>query len=482
MSVPTTRPAGTHEPGKLWGGRFAAPSSSALEDLSRSPADNFRMVRYDAVGSKAHAGELVRAGILTDDERATIEAALDDIVARHEAGELRQLPSDEDVHGYLERLLVAELGVLGGKLRAGRSRNDQAANELRLYLRDAAAELATGVTGLIEALLARAEETRSVPAPGFTHLQPAQPITFAHQLLAHAAALSRDVERLRHAWRSSALSPLGGAALAGNPLNRDPYAAALEQGFEGLVVNSIDGVSSRDHVVDFLFATAMTATDVSRLAEELCLWASVQFGWVGLDDAWSTGSSIMPQKKNPDIAELARGKGARLIANLTGMLAVLKGLPFAYNRDLGEDKHFVFDSTDTLMLVLPAVTGMVRTFVVRSEVIAAQAAAGFTLATELADWLAEQGVPFSEAHDVAGRAVQYCEQHGLVLEQLTLEDAAAIDHRLTPTALERLSVESALGRRSGPGGTAPANVAVQVAQIRQHIAESLNGFAPGTTA
>ena len=476
MSVPTTRPASTHEPGKLWGGRFARPSATALEDLSRSPADNFRMVRYDAIGSKAHAGELVRAGILTESERTTIESALDDIVARHEAGDLRQTSSDEDVHGYLERLLVAELGDLGGKLRAGRSRNDQTANELRLYLRDASAQLAVEVVALIEALIRRAEETGAVPAPGFTHLQPAQPITFGHQLLAHAAALSRDVERLRHAWRSSALSPLGGAALAGNPLSRDPLEAAREQGFEGLSVNSIDGVSSRDHVADFLFAAAMTATDVSRLAEELCLWASAQFGWIGLDDAWSTGSSIMPQKKNPDVAELARGKGARLIANLTGMLSVLKGLPFAYNRDLGEDKHFAFDSADTLDLVLPAMTGMVETLTVRAETMAAQATAGFTLATELADWLAEQGVPFSEAHDVAGRAVQYCEHHGLVLEQLTLDDAIAIDERLTQSALERLSVESALARHSGPGGTAPANVAAQVERIRRSVAESLNGF------
>ena len=317
MTLPSTSTAGDHEAGKLWGGRFAAASSSALEDLSRSPRDYFRMVRYDVIGSKAHAGELVRAGILSEEERDTITATLDDLVARHESGAIGPQPFDEDVHGYLERLLIAELGPLGGKLRAGRSRNDQTANELRLYLRETAAQLAGQVADLVETLIERGEETSGVAAPGFTHLQPAQPITFGHQLLAHAAALSRDITRFRHAWQSSANSPLGAAALAGNPLSRDPLAAAHEQGFAGLTANSIDGVSSRDHVVDFLFAAAMTATDISRLAEEMCLWSTIQFGWVGLDDAWSTGSSIMPQKKNPDIAELARGKGARLTANLT---------------------------------------------------------------------------------------------------------------------------------------------------------------------
>ena len=477
MSVAQAQDAGHHEAGKLWGGRFSAPSAKALEDISRCPPEYYRMVRFDVIGSKAHAGELVRAGLLSEGERNTISNTLDSIVADHESGTVRPTAEDEDVHGYLERVLVERLGALGGKLRAGRSRNDQTANELRLYLRAAAARLAVGAAELVEALIRRAEENRDVAAPGFTHLQPAQPITFGHQLLAHASAISRNVQRLRNAWESSSLSPLGAAALAGNPLSHEPLTAAREQGFSGLVVNSIDGVSSRDHVADFLYATAMLATDISRLSEELCLWSSAQFGWIGLHDSWSTGSSIMPQKKNPDIAELSRGKAARLNANLSGMLGVLKGLPFAYNRDLAEDKHFTFDSTDTLELVLPAITGMVQTFTVRVDTMRRQAVQGFTLATELADWLAEQGIPFSQAHDVAGEVVHFCEAEGIGLEDLSLGQAHAIDARITEEALGRLSIESALARRSGPGGTAPSNIDPQASALRGALASTLAGFA-----
>ncbi len=475
----TTKPldeTGSHSAGKLWGGRFASKADLALENLSRSPKDYFRMVPYDVIGSKAHAGELVRRGLLTQEERTVIEATLDEMVSDYLAG--REVPNegDEDVHGFLERVLVERLGPVGGKLRAGRSRNDQTANELRLYLRAAATFLAQETGQLIEELLTRALESKEVVAPGFTHLQPAQPIVFGHQLLAHAFALTRDVARLQHAFESCGKSPLGAAALAGSSLSVDPLAAALEQGFTGISENSIDAVSSRDHVVEFLFATAMLATDISRLSEEFCLWSSTQFGWIKLDDAFSTGSSIMPQKKNPDIAELARGKAARLNANLTGMLGVLKGLPFAYNRDLAEDKRFAFDSTDTLTLVLPAIAGMVRTFKINAETMRRQATLGFTLATELADWLAENGVPFSEAHDVTGQVVSYCENKGITLEELTLDAAVTIDPRITAEALARLTVDSALARRSGPGGTSPSNVTVQCEQASVQLAATLNLF------
>ena len=464
--------------GKLWGGRFASESDSALENLSRSPAEFFaRMARYDAIGSKAHAGELVRAGVLTLGERTQIEAALDQIISDHESGRIAPEPSDEDVHGYLERHLTDRLGAVGGKLRAGRSRNDQTANELRLYLRAESAELASLLAELIEALAARAVDAATVCAPGFTHLQPAQPIVFGHQLLAHAFALTRDLERLRWAHESSAYSPLGAAALAGSPMNRDTLAAAREQGFEGIRENSIDGVSSRDHVADFLYAGAMLGADLSRLSEEIILWSTVQFGWIRLDDAFSTGSSIMPQKKNPDIPELARGKSARLISNLNGMLTALKGIPFAYNRDLAEDKHFAFDTADTLRLVLPAMSGLIRTMEIREERMAAQAADGFTLATELADWLAEQGIAFSEAHHVTGRVVQHCESLGLELSELALADAQDIDPRITADALARFNVDSALARRSAPGGTAPANIEPQRQQVAEKLARLREYFA-----
>lgn len=476
MTTTSVNEAGGHEAGKLWGGRFTVKADQALENLSRSPKDYFRMVPYDVIGSKAHAGELVRRGLLTAEERTMIASTLDEIVEDYQSGRALPTDGDEDVHGFLERLLVERLGPTGGKLRAGRSRNDQTANELRLYLRDAASFLAQEAGKLVQELLTRAAEAKDVIAPGFTHLQPAQPIVFGHQLLAHAFAITRDITRLQHAFESCGKSPLGAAALAGSSLSVDPLAAALEQGFTGISENSIDAVSSRDHVVEFLFATAMLATDISRLSEEFCLWSSTQFGWIRLDDGFSTGSSIMPQKKNPDIAELARGKAARLNANLTGMLGVLKGLPFAYNRDLAEDKRFAFDSMDTLGLVLPAVSGMVRTFKINARNMRRQATIGFTLATELADWLAEQGVPFSEAHDVTGRVVSHCEIHDITLEDLTLETAAEIDERITAGALARLTVESALARRNGPGGTAPANVSIQCEQAAAQLTSVLKRF------
>lgn len=476
MTMTSEDETGSHAAGKLWGGRFKSKADPALENLSRSPLDYFRMVPFDVVGSKAHAGELVRRGLLSPQDRSTIESTLDEIVQDYLAGRALPGAGDEDVHGFLERLLVERLGSVGGKLRAGRSRNDQTANELRLYLRDASRNLARQTGNLIHELVTRALEAKNVVAPGFTHLQPAQPIVFGHQLLAHAFALSRDVVRLQHAYESCGKSPLGAAALAGSSLSVDPLAAALEQGLTGISENSIDAVSSRDHVVEFLFATAMLATDISRLSEEFCIWSTVQFGWIKLDDGFSTGSSIMPQKKNPDIAELARGKAARLNANLSGMLGVLKGLPFAYNRDLAEDKRFAFDSADTLALVLPAVSGMVRTFKINGDVMSAQATAGFTLATELADWLAEQGVPFSEAHDITGQVVSYCEKNDVSLEDLTVAAAATIDDRITAQALTRLNVESALNRRNGPGGTSPENIAVQCEQVTAHLAASLLKF------
>lgn len=471
----TTNAAKTQ--GKLWGGRFSSAASSALENLSRSPEEFFRrMVPFDVIGSKAHAGELVRAGVLTPQERVEIEASLDSIVKDHEEGKISPSPTDEDVHGYLERHLTERLGALGGKLRAGRSRNDQTANELRLYLRSECVTISDLLVELIEALSNRAADTANVAAPGFTHLQPAQPIVFGHQLLAHAFAFLRDLERLTRAYDSNGSSPLGAAALAGSPMNRDTLAAAREQGFDGIRENSIDGVSSRDHVVDFLFAGAMLGTDLSRLSEEIILWSTVQFGWIDLHDAFSTGSSIMPQKKNPDIAELTRGKAARLISNLNGMLMALKGIPFAYNRDLAEDKHFVFDTADTLKLVLPAMSGLIRTMTVREDRIGSQATQGFTLATELADWLAEQGVPFSEAHHITGQVVQHCESQKIELSQLTLDDAQSIDSRITSEALDRFDVFGALSRRSSPGGSAPSNIEPQRAQISNSVKQLISHF------
>lgn len=451
---------------RLWGARFSKGPSPAMADLSRAPASYFRLAPEDLRSSAAHARELVRAGILTVPEGREVEAALASLGEDVAAGRVAPVPADEDVHTFLERALTARLGPLGGKLRAGRSRNDQAANDLKLHLRARARAVAAGVLELQDALVEQAERHVATPAAGFTHLQPAQPVTFGHQLLAHAQGFARDVDRLRDWDRRAARSPLGAAALAGSAIALHPELSAAELGYDGPCENSIDAVGARDHVAEFLFAAAMLGVNLSRLAEEVFLWTAKQFGWVSLDDGYATGSSIMPQKKNADIAELTRGRASRLIATLNGVMAMLKGLPFAYNRDLSEDKWAAFEALDSLALVLPAMAGMIRTMSVDAERLRAQAVAGFTLATEVADWLARRGVPFSEAHEVTGALVRHCEARNIDIPDLAAEDLAAVDGRLTPDALACFTLDAALAARSGYNGTAPARVAEQAVRLR----------------
>jgi argininosuccinate lyase len=444
--------------------------------LSRSEASYFRLAPYDVAGSRAHANELVRAGLITQDEGEQLHqalAALDRDVAR---GDVVPAETDEDVHTFLERVLTERLGPLGGKLRAGRSRNDQAANDLKLYLRDQARRVLAALCDLQEALIGQAEAHAETLAPGFTHLQPAQPIVFGHHLLAHAQSLSRDGERLQDWDRRAARSPLGAAALAGSAIGRHPEWAAREMGYAEPCENSIDAVAARDHVAEFLFIAAMTATDLSRLAEEVFIWTSRQFRFVELDDAYATGSSIMPQKKNPDIAELTRGRAARLIGDLTTMLVALKGLPLAYNRDLAEDKRAAFDAVDQLLLVLPAMAGMIRTMRVDAARLAREAVGGFTLATEVADWLARRGVAFAEAHEITGALVRLCEDRGIGLEDVPDDALASIDPRLTPDVRAALTPEAAVAARSCYGGTAPARVREQIGRLRA-VVDGQRGWA-----
>jgi argininosuccinate lyase len=454
---------------RLWGARFRTPPSAALMRLSRAPQNYFRLVPEDLRSSIAHASELVRAGILTQDEGDKISDALTAIGNDYAAGTVAPSHADEDVHTFLERVLVERLGAVGGKLRAGRSRNDQAANDLKLHLREVAKQIAGDLLSLQDALIAQASEHQTTLAPGFTHLQPAQPVTFAHQLLAHAQGFSRDIERLQDWHRRSSRSPLGAAALAGSAIALHPELSARELGYDGPCENSIDAVGSRDHVAEFLFVCAMIGVNLSRLAEEVFLWSSRQFRWVVLDDAYATGSSIMPQKKNADIAELTRGRAARLISGLNGMLVALKGLPFAYNRDLSEDKWAVFEAIDTLGLVLPAMAGMIETMQVDAARLKAQSTEGFTLATEVADWLARNGVPFSEAHEITGALVRYCEEKGLELSDLTRADLGAVDPRLGEEMLSHLTPEAAVAARAGYGGTAPARVAEQIGRLKENV-------------
>ncbi len=372
----------------LWGGRFAGGPADALAELSRSTHFDWRLAAYDVRGSQAHARVLHRAGLLCDADLATMLAALESLLADVRSGVLVPAPDDEDVHTALERGLIDRAGAqVGGRLRAGRSRNDQIATLLRMYLRDAARQIAVLVVDVVEALVGQAETHLGVAMPGRTHLQHAQPVLLSHHLLAHAWPLLRDVDRLRDWDRRADVSPYGSGALAGSSLGLDPEAVAADLGFAAAVDNSIDGTASRDVAAEFAFVLAMTAVDVSRLAEEVVIWATKEFSYVRLDDAYSTGSSIMPQKKNPDVAELARGKAGRLIGDLAGLLATLKALPLAYNRDLQEDKEPVFDAVDTLELVLPAVAGMVATLRFDTERMASLAPQGFSLATDVAEWL-----------------------------------------------------------------------------------------------
>jgi argininosuccinate lyase len=469
--VSTTHSGSTGE-GALWGARFASGPSDALARLSKSTHFDWQLAPYDVAGSRAHAAALAAAGYLSADELARMLEGLDAIEKKVLDGSLVAREEDEDVHGALETALVAELGPeLGGKLRAGRSRNDQIATLVRMYLIDHSAHISRLLTQLIDAIAAAAETHLGAVMPGRTHLQHAQPVLLSHHLLAHAWPLVRDLERIRD-WRVRAsTSPYGAGALAGSSLGLDPALVARELGLSGPTENSIDATASRDVVAEFTFVTAQIGIDLSRFSEEIILWNTAEFNFVTLDDAYSTGSSIMPQKKNPDIAELARGKAGRLIGNHTGLLATLKGLPLAYNRDLQEDKEPVFDSVETLEVVLPAFTGMVATLVFNTERMAELAPRGFSLATDVADWLVRNQVPFREAHEISGSLVRLCEELGLDLHEPTDEQYLSVSPHLTPGVREVLSVEASVASRDGVGGTAPVRVTEQLAQLTARVRE-----------
>ena len=455
---------------KLWGGRFSAGPARALEELNASIAFDMRLAPYDLLASKAHARVLHRAGLLDETELDRILTALTDMDRRVAAGEFDVSLSDEDVHTALERGLIEQLGPLGGKLRAGRSRNDQIATDLRLYCRDHARGLAAALVDLIDALVAQAAQHVDTAVPGLTHLQHAQPVTFAHHLLAHVQSFLRDLERLRDWDARAAISPLGSGALAGSSLPLDPAAVAVELGFDAAAANSMDAVADRDFVVELLFVCATIGLHLSRLGEEVVLWSSAEFGWIELDDAYATGSSIMPQKKNPDIAELARGKSGRLVGNLTGLLVALKALPLTYNKDLQEDKEPIFDSLDTLGLLLPAVTGMIATMTVNAAVMTESAPRGFSLATEIADWLVRRGIPFRDAHEITGAVVALCSAKGVELHEVGDTELAEISPHLSPEVRDVLTVSGALAARTTAGSTGPEPVAAQLSEVETRIA------------
>lgn len=456
----------------LWGGRFANGPSEHLAALSKSTDFDWRLARYDIRGSRAHAGVLFSAGLLTADEHNSMLEALTELDRQVHSGEFMPVPDDEDVHSALERGLLDIAGAeLGGKLRAGRSRNDQVATLGRMYVREHSRTVASHVLAVVEALIQQASAHPQAPMPGRTHLQHAQPVLLAHHLLAHAWPLMRDVERLRDLDKRAAVSPYGSGALAGSSLGLDPEAVAGELGFDSAVENSIDGTASRDVYAEYSWVLAMIGVDLSRLSEEIIVWNTKEFGFVTLDDAFSTGSSIMPQKKNPDIAELARGKAGRLIGDLAGLLSTLKAMPLAYNRDLQEDKEPIFDQTDQLELVLPAFAGMIATLTFHTDRMAELAPQGFALATDIAEWLVRQGVPFRVAHELSGECVRVAESRGAELWDLTDAEFAQVSKHLTPEVRTVLSTLGSIDSRNSKGGTARTAVAVQLDRARSHVAD-----------
>lgn len=446
----------------LWGGRFAQGPEKSVFALSRSIHFDWRLAPYDLRSSKAHLAVLKKSGLIASKDAEAIAKALNELSAEVTSGTFVAIDSDEDVHSALERGLTEKLRAVGGALRAGRSRNDQVTTDLRLFSIDHMLVIAQLVTSLQIAILEKAAEYVNDPAPGFTHIQHAQPISFGHELAKHAHAFARDLDRIDDWLSRTSVSSLGAGALAGSSLALEPAFTAKNLGFQATFANSIDAVSDRDYVAEALFIFAMIGNHLSRIGEEWTLWASQEFAWAKVADAYSTGSSIMPQKKNPDMAELARGKSGRLVGNLMSVLTMLKGLPFAYNRDLQEDKEPLFDSIDTLMLVLPAVTGMIASTDFDRDKMALAAPTGFSLATEIADYLAKKNVPFADAHEAAGKCVAVCESTDRQLHQLTDAEFLQVHPQLDGGVRDVLTVHGAINSRTTAGGTAPVLVAAQI--------------------
>ena len=414
---------------------------------------------------------LHKAGLLSDVDLDTMLSGLTELGEKVASGEFRPAPTDEDVHGAMERGLIEIVGPeVGGRLRAGRSRNDQVATLFRMWVRDAIRDTAAQVSDLVDALADQAAAHPDAIMPGKTHSQAAQPVLLAHELLGHAQPLLRDIERLQDLDKRLAVSPYGSGALAGSSLQLDPEAIAEELGFDAAAENSLDGTAARDFASETAFVLAQIAVDMSRLSEEIIYWCTPEYGYVTLDDAWSTGSSIMPQKKNPDVPELTRGKTGRLIGNLTGLLSTLKAQPLAYNRDLQEDKEPIVDSVAQLNLLLPAMTGLVSTLTFHEDRMRELAPRGFTLATDLAEWMVRQGVPFREAHEASGACVRIAEERGVDLVELTEEELAGVDKRLKPSVREVLTIDGAVASRATKGGTAGVRVAEQRETVRQRAA------------
>ena len=453
----------------LWGGRFDSAPADAMAALSRSVHFDWRLAPYEIEVNLIHLKNLVEQGVVSKENGKNIESALLGLAKDIGSGSFKYTDADEDVHSAIERGLTERCGEVGGAIRAGRSRNDLVVTDFKLYLIDHLLEIASQVSAMVKVINTQAANNLDVIAPGFTHTQHAQPITFAQELSKHSHALLRDIDRIFDWLKRNSFSPFGAGALAGSSIQPNPEKVAKDLGFSGAMANSIDAVGDRDFAAEALFDLAMLGVHLSKIGEEFVLWSSTEFGWVKIADAYSTGSSIMPQKKNADIAELARGKSGRFIGNLTSLLVVLKGLPFAYNRDLQEDKEPVFDSVDQLLVLLPAITGMIETAQFNSAAISKGAADGFSLATEIADFLAKKQIPFATAHEVAGECVKFCEKNGIELDQLSDAQLLAIHPALTGEVKAFLNVKGAVASRTSSMGTSQKSVTSALAQLKKEI-------------
>ena len=453
----------------LWGGRFDSAPADAMAALSRSVHFDWRLAHYEIEVNLIHLKNLVEQDVVSKENGKNIESALLGLAKDIGSGSFKYTDADEDVHSAIERGLTERCGELGGAIRAGRSRNDLVVTDFKLYLIDHLLEIASQISAMVKVINTQAANNLDVIAPGFTHTQHAQPITFAQELSKHSHALLRDIDRIFDWLKRNSFSPFGAGALAGSSIQPNPEKVAKDLGFSGAMANSIDAVGDRDFAAEALFNLAMLGVHLSKIGEEFVLWSSTEFGWVKIADAYSTGSSIMPQKKNADIAELARGKSGRFIGNLTSLLVVLKGLPFAYNRDLQEDKEPVFDSVDQLLILLPAITGMIETALFNSTAISKGAADGFSLATEIADFLAKKQIPFATAHEVAGECVKFCEKNGIELDQLSDAQLLAIHPALTGEVKAFLNVKGAVASRTSSMGTSQKSVAAALTQLKKEI-------------
>ncbi|MET0270067.1 MAG: argininosuccinate lyase [Sphingomonas sp.] len=454
----------------MWGGRFAEGPAAVMREINASLPFDKRMWRQDVAGSRAHAAMLVRQGIVSAEDGAAIDAGLAGIAADYAAGDLPEDLALEDIHMATEARLREQVGDAAGRLHTARSRNDQVATDFRLWVRDAIDAVDAGLAALQAAFVARAGDHADSVMPGFTHLQIAQPVTLGHHLMAYYEMLKRDRSRFRDARARLNQCPLGAAALAGTgfPIDRERTAAAL--GFDSPTANSLDSVSDRDFAFDYLSAATQCAVHLSRFAEEVILWASQPFGFVSLSDKWSTGSSIMPQKRNPDAAELVRGHCGRITGCMVALVVTMKGLPLAYSKDMQDDKPPVFECHDLLALCIAATTGMVESLTFRTERMRATAEMGFATATDLADWLVrEAGIPFRDAHHVTGRAVKLAEERGVALDRLPLADLQAIDARIDDRVFAALGVDASVASRASFGGTAPDRVRAAVAAARAEL-------------